>query len=105
MYIQIILGPEQTTMAGIDQSVAQYKSMDLMTDPPAGKDGFLDWARQEMSAVHTKERELKNAIAQERARLKQDLLRLNAVEHDLLYTADQHPVHVKIAVLKKERFC
>lgn len=93
-------------MSNIDeiaQSVAEYKSITVSTVPPPEKDKFLEWSRTEMLTLTNKEKEIRDHIAHVRTHLKAELLRLNAIEHDLLYTASEHPVYVAIAAMKKEK--
>lgn len=85
----------------IEADLTLYKNMKVSTEPPVDKEEFNKWSKRESSRLSIKESELKHAIAEKRARLKAELLRLNALEHDLLYTSSQHPMHNYIADHKK----
>lgn len=97
-------------MIGLD--IAAYKMMKISTEPPQrskNKDedrtAILTWARDETEKITTKERDLRKSIATERDRLKAEVLRLNAMEHDILYTSSEHSAYRRIAAVKKERLC
>lgn len=94
---------EKIVGSSIKDSVQEYKAMMPKSVPPTEKKQVLEWYKSEMSKLQSKERDIRNAIAQERTRLKGELLALNAMEHDLLYTASQHPMYKVLGDIKKER--
>lgn len=102
-FIELYKLRKVTNMEEIKRNIDVYKTMELADSPPEGKDEFYLWYMKKMSVLNVAEQDIGISINQERARLKKELLKLNAIEHDMVYAASQHPMYTKLYELKRER--